>query len=215
VGDDVFGRGRNTQAGYAVLDAWAAKPPPIDWAVAAAAGVAGETSERGLRLLGVKAGDTIFVDGGAGGVGAVAAQMAVARGARVIASASEANQDYLREIRAIPVLYGEGVAARVRAAAGGPVDAVFDVAGQTPAGELTSLVSEPSRVLSIANFAAGQAGARAGLAGRPVTGLERRQVFDLQPVRAEVTEHQLIERECGCGHRTRAAAPQGAEAPVQ
>ena len=88
----MFGRGQNTQAEYTVLDAWAAKPPSIDWAVAAAAGVAGETSERGLRLLGVKTGDTIFVDGGAGGVGAVAVQMAVARGARVIASASEANQ---------------------------------------------------------------------------------------------------------------------------
>jgi NADPH:quinone reductase-like Zn-dependent oxidoreductase len=159
-GDDVFGRGQGTQAESAVLDAWAAKPPPVDWAVAAAAGVAGETSERGLRLLGVKAGDTLFVDGGAGGVGAVAVQMAVARGARVIASASEANQDYLREIGAIPVLYGEGVAARVRAAAGGRVDAVFDVAGKTPVEELISLVSEPSRVLSIANFAAGQAGAR-------------------------------------------------------
>jgi len=59
----------------------------------------------------------------------------------VIASASEANQGYLREIRAIPVLYGEGVAARVRAAAGGPVDAVFDVAGKTPVEELISLVS--------------------------------------------------------------------------
>ena len=55
----------------------------------------------------------------------------------------------------------------------------------------------------------------AGLAGRPVTGVERRQVFDLEPVRAEVTEHQLIERECGCGHRTRGTAPAGAEAPVQ
>ena len=52
------------------------------------------------------------------------------------------------------------MAARVRAAAGGRVDAVFDVAGKTPAGELISLVSEPSQVLSIANFAAGQAGAR-------------------------------------------------------
>ena len=174
IDDDVFGRGQNTQAEYAVLDAWAAKPPSIDWAVAAAAGVAGETSERGLRLLGVKAGDTIFVDGGAGGVGAVAVQMAVARGAKVIASASEANQDYLREIRAIPVLYGEGVAARVRAAAGGPVDAVFDVAGKTPAGELISLVSEPSQVLSIANFAAGQAGARVtggGADSRPMQAL--------------------------------------------
>jgi transposase len=46
-------------------------------------------------------------------------------------------------------------------------------------------------------------------------GLDRRQVFDLPPARAEVTEHQLIERECACGHRTKAAAPAGAEAPVQ
>src|SRR5947209_18069418 len=80
VGDDVFGRGQNTQAEYAVLGAWAAKPASVDWAVAAAAGVGGETGERGLRLLGVKAGDTIFIDGGAGGVGAVAVQMAVGRG---------------------------------------------------------------------------------------------------------------------------------------
>jgi NADPH:quinone reductase-like Zn-dependent oxidoreductase len=174
VGDDVFGRGQGTQAESAVLDAWAAKPPSIDWAVAAAAGVAGETSERGLRLLGIKAGDTLFVDGGAGGVGAVAVQMAVARRARVIASASEANHDYLREIGAIPVLYGEGVAARVRAAAGGRVDAVFDVAGKAPVEELISLVPEPSQVLSIANFAAGQAGARVtggGADSRPTQAL--------------------------------------------
>ena len=160
VGDEVFGRGQNTQAEYAVLDAWAAKPPSVDWAVAAAAGVAGETSERGLRLLEVKAGDTLFVDGGAGGVGAVTAQMALARGAKVIASAGEANQDYLREIGAIPVRYGQGLAERVRAAAGGPVDAVFDVAGKTPVQDLISLAPKPSQVVSIANFAAGQAGAR-------------------------------------------------------
>jgi NADPH:quinone reductase-like Zn-dependent oxidoreductase len=160
VGDEVFGRGRDTQAESAVLEAWAAKAPSVDWAVAAAAGVAGETGERGLRLLEVKAGDTLFVDGGAGGVGAVAVQLALARGAKVVASASQANHDYLRELGAIPVLYGQGVAERVRAAAGGPVDAVFDVAGKTPVQELISLVPEPSQVLSIANFAAGQAGAR-------------------------------------------------------
>jgi NADPH:quinone reductase-like Zn-dependent oxidoreductase len=160
VGDEVFGRGRNTQAEFAVLNSWAAKPPPIDWAVAAAAGVAGETSERGLRLLDVSAGESLFVDGGAGGVGAVAVQLALARGAKVVASASQANHDYLREIGAIPVLYGQGVAERVRAAAGGPVDAVFDVAGKTPVQELISLVPEPSQVLSIANFTAAQAGAR-------------------------------------------------------
>ena len=58
--------------------------------------------------------------------------------------------------------------------------------------------------------------AGAGRAWRlPVTGVERRQVFDLPEVTVTVTEHQLIERECGCGHRTKASAPQGAAAPVQ
>ncbi len=159
VGDDVFGRGNATQAEFAVLDAWALKPASVDWAVAAAAGVGVETTERALRLVGVEPGQTLFVDGGAGGVGAIAVQVAVARGIRVIASAGESNQDYLREIRAIPVRYGEGVADRVRAAAGGPVDAVFDVAGKTPIEELIGLVSAPAKVVTIANYTADQAGA--------------------------------------------------------
>jgi transposase len=45
--------------------------------------------------------------------------------------------------------------------------------------------------------------------------VDRRQVFDGPPVKVRVTEHQLSERECACGERTRAAAPAGAEAPVQ
>jgi NADPH:quinone reductase-like Zn-dependent oxidoreductase len=180
VGDDVLGLGRNTQAQYAVLDSWAAKPASADWAVAAAVGVAGETGERTLRLLDVKAGDTLFIDGGAGGVGAVAVQMAVARGAKVVASSSESNHDYLREIGASPVLYGDGVAARVREAAGGPVDAVLDVAGKTPVQELVALAPEPSQLLSIANFAAGQVGARVtggGADSRPMEALA--EVADL------------------------------------
>lgn len=160
VGDEVLGRGSNTQALYAVLDSWAAKPSSVDWAVAAAAGVAGETAERGLRLLHVKAGDSVFVDGGAGGVGAATIQLAVAAGAKVVASSSAANHDYLREIGATPVLYGEGVVARVRTAAGGRVDAVFDVAGKTPVEDLVALAPEPSQVVTIANFDAGRAGAR-------------------------------------------------------
>ncbi len=174
VGDEVFGRGNGTQAQYAVLNAWAAKPASVDWAVAAAAGVAGETAERGLRLLEVGADDTVFIDGGAGGVGAVAVQMAVARGARVIASAGQDNQDYLREIGAVPVLYGPGVGARVEAAAGGPIDAVFDIAGKTPIDELIALAPKPSRVVTIANFAAAQSGARVtggGADSRPVEAL--------------------------------------------
>ena len=45
--------------------------------------------------------------------------------------------------------------------------------------------------------------------------MERRQVAGLPEVTVTVTEHQLIERECGCGHRTKGMAPQGAEAPAQ
>jgi transposase len=58
-------------------------------------------------------------------------------------------------------------------------------------------------------------GCRRSLAGRPVTGVERRQQFDLPPLKVEVTEHQLIERECVCGQRTRGSAPDGVAAPVQ
>src|SRR5260370_26552899 len=73
-------------------------------------------------------------------------------------------------------------------------------------------VARPDREVRHEPGCCGRCGA--ALAGRPVTGVERRQVFDLPPVRAEVTEHQLIERECACGQRTRAAAPAGAEAPA-
>jgi transposase len=58
-------------------------------------------------------------------------------------------------------------------------------------------------------------GCGAGLVGRPVTGVERRQVFDLPPVAVRVTEYQLIERECSCGHRTKGTGPAGADGPVQ
>jgi NADPH:quinone reductase-like Zn-dependent oxidoreductase len=178
----VFGRGSHTQAEYAVLDAWAPKPASLDWAVAAAAGVVSETAERVLRLLGVTEGSTLFIDGGAGGVGSAATQIAKARGATVIASASEANQDYLREIRAIPVVYGEGMVDRVRALDVDKIDAVLDAVGKTPIEDLISLAPEPSQVVSIANYAAAAAGAR-------VTG-----GADSQPMKALAEAAELLEQ---------------------
>jgi transposase len=58
-------------------------------------------------------------------------------------------------------------------------------------------------------------GCGAGLHDAPAVGVERRQVFDLPPVRIEVTEHQLISRACVCGTITKADAPAGVNAPVQ
>ncbi|MGB6165497.1 MAG: IS66 family transposase [Pseudonocardiaceae bacterium] len=58
-------------------------------------------------------------------------------------------------------------------------------------------------------------GCGAGLDGAAVVGVERRQVFDLPPLRLEVTEHRLISRACSCGVITKAQAPAGVNAPVQ
>ncbi len=80
-------------------------------------------------------------------------------------------------------------------------------------GSTLAQVARPDRELRHEPGCCGRC--RAGLAGRPVTGVERRQVFDLPEVTVTVTGHQLIERECRCGHRTKAAAPAGAEGPVQ
>ena len=183
VGDDVFGQGQNTQAEYAVLTSWVRKPASVDWAVAAAAGVVVETSERVLRLLGVREGTKLFIDGGAGGVGSTATQFAKARGAMVIASASEANQDYLREIGAIPVVYGDGMIERVRALQIGKVDAVLDTVGKTPIDDLISLTTEPSQVVSIANYGAAASGARVSGGGA-----------DSQPKKALAEAAELLEQ---------------------
>jgi NADPH:quinone reductase-like Zn-dependent oxidoreductase len=183
VGDDVFGQGQNTQAEYAVLTSWVKKPASVDWAVAAAAGVVVEASERVLRLLGVREGTKLFIDGGAGGVGSTATQFAKARGAMVIASASEANQDYLREIGAIPVVYGDGMIERVRALQIGKVDAVLDAVGKTPIDDLISLTTEPSQVVSIANFGAAASGARASGGGA-----------DSQPTKALAEAADLLQQ---------------------
>ncbi len=64
---------------------------------------------------------------------------------------------------------------------------MFDVAGQTPAGELISLVSEPSQVVSIANFAAGQAGAR--VTGR---GADSRPMQALAEVAELLAQNRLV-----------------------
>lgn len=162
VGDDVFGLGQNTQAEYAVLRTWTRKPASLDWAVAGAAGTVVETAARTLGMLGLdsgSSGSTVLIDGGAGGVGAVATQLAIARGAQVIATASQDNQDYLREIGATPILYGDGMATRAKLVDAN-ITAVLDTVGKTPLSELTSLVSDPSQVVTIARYELGDSGVR-------------------------------------------------------
>jgi NADPH:quinone reductase-like Zn-dependent oxidoreductase len=124
------GRAFTDTGSYAQATIATRKPAGLDWNVAAALPVAGETSQRVLDLLAVKEGETLLVHGAAGAVGGLAVQLAIARGATVVGTAAPANHEYLRSLGVVPVTYGDGLAARVRALAPQGVDAVFDAAGQ-------------------------------------------------------------------------------------
>ncbi|NUR29996.1 MAG: NADP-dependent oxidoreductase [Catenulispora sp.] len=137
VGDEVIAYARKdvVQAGtfaeyVAVSVASAARKPSIlDWPQAAGLPLAGMTGQRCLDILGGAAGETVLVHGASGGVGSLTVQLAVARGMRVIGSASPRNHDYLRELGAEPVAYGEGMADRVLELAPDGVQAVVDLVG--------------------------------------------------------------------------------------
>jgi NADPH:quinone reductase-like Zn-dependent oxidoreductase len=157
-GDRVFGLAQGTAAEYAVLTAWA--PVPDNWTVeqAAAAGLVSATAIEGLNALGDLSGRTILVEGAAGGVGSAAVQVAVARGATVVGTASEANHDFLRDLGAIPVTYGEGLAGRVAAVAPAGVDAALDTAGSGSLADIVAVVGDASRVATVADFGAAALG---------------------------------------------------------
>ncbi|MFC3897498.1 NADP-dependent oxidoreductase [Lentzea rhizosphaerae] len=157
-GDRVFGLGQGTTAEHAVLTAWA--PVPGTWTTeqAGAAGLASATAVESLNTLGDLSGKTLLVEGAAGGVGSAAVQIAVARGATVIGTASERNHDYLRELGAIPTTYGEGLAERVAAVAPAGVDAALDTAGSGSLADLVAIVGDASRVATIADFGAAALG---------------------------------------------------------
>ncbi|MGI5328891.1 NADP-dependent oxidoreductase [Actinomadura nitritigenes] len=153
IGDEVFGMAdpaeRGANAEFAVLAAWAPKPAAWSWEEAGGAAGGVETSTRVLDRLAVGAGRTLLVQGAAGGVGTIAVQMAVARGATVIGTASERNHGFLRSLGAEPTTYGAGLAGRVRALAPDGVDAVFDCAGGALP-DLVAIAGDPARVVTIA-----------------------------------------------------------------
>ncbi|MBF9068812.1 NADP-dependent oxidoreductase [Streptacidiphilus fuscans] len=107
----------------------ARKPASLDWAQAGGLPLAGLTALRTLDRMGVGPDDVLLVYGAAGGVGSMAVQLGVDRGAKVIGTASERNHGYVRKLGAEPVAYGDGVAERVRALAPDGVTAVADFVG--------------------------------------------------------------------------------------
>ncbi|WP_238005398.1 NADP-dependent oxidoreductase [Dactylosporangium sp. AC04546] len=144
-------------AEYALASHVARIPTGLSFADAATLPTAGETARRGLDLLGVRAGETVVIHGASGSVGTIAVQLAVARGATVIGTASEDNLDYVRSLGAIPVPYGEGLVDRIRASSR-QVDAVFDVAGKGALPDSIVLRGGTDRIVTIADPAARELG---------------------------------------------------------
>jgi NADPH:quinone reductase-like Zn-dependent oxidoreductase len=158
VGDEVLGSatgGAYAEKALADVAALAAKPAELSWEVAGSLPVVATTAYRALALIGLGEGDdtagkVVVVNGASGGVGVVATQIAVARGATVIGTASERHQDDVAALGATPVVYGEGLVDRVRAITD-HVDAALDTAGKGALGDLVALTGSADRVITIAD----------------------------------------------------------------
>ncbi|MET0995469.1 MAG: NADP-dependent oxidoreductase [Mycobacterium sp.] len=155
VGDEVIATG--VTAGYSeqvIVDATDVghKPASLSFEQAAGLLLAGGTAWHLLTATRVGEGDTVLIHGAGGGVGLFAVQLAVARGAKVIGTASPARHEQLRGYGATPVAYGDGLADRVRDI--GPVDAALDLVGTDEALDTSvELVADRSRIATIIGFA--------------------------------------------------------------
>ncbi|MHA7283098.1 NADP-dependent oxidoreductase [Arthrobacter sp. TMS2-4] len=167
-GDEVIGYVRADTVGFgtfaeqvaAPVRTLARKPRNVSWAEAATMPLAGLTAYQSLRAVGVTAGETVLVHNGAGGVGTYAIQIAKAWGARVLATASEKNHDFLRSLGAEPLTYGEGLGERIAEAAPEGLDAVVDYVGGDDWVASLAFLGDATRVASVADAAVKDRGGR-------------------------------------------------------
>jgi NADPH:quinone reductase-like Zn-dependent oxidoreductase len=154
VGDEVIvspGNGLYSELVVVPVSSVSAQPASLSWEQAAGLLLVGGTAVDALDTIRVSAGDTVLIHGASGGVGSLAVQLAVARGATVIGTAGASNQEYVRSLGATPVLYGDGLESRVREL--GSVDAAFDTAGTDEAVDVSlALVADKSRIVTIVAF---------------------------------------------------------------
>lgn len=159
VGDEVFAYARKDSIGAGTIAEFvsvpvrtaALKPKSIGFEQAAAVPLAGLTALQSARRAGVAPGQAVLIHGGAGGVGSFAVQLAVMAGATVVATASAKNHDYLRDLGAIPIEYGEGLAARALELGPGGYDVILDYAGGASLDDTAALLKIGGTVASVAD----------------------------------------------------------------
>ncbi|KQX64029.1 NADP-dependent oxidoreductase [Streptomyces sp. Root1310] len=150
-GDEVFGTAvAGGYAEYALLAAGitAHKPAGLSFTDAATLPVAAATAYDGVRQLDLPAGATLLVTGAGGGVGVAVAQIARARGLRVVGVASEGKKDLLDSLGAEHVPSGPDWAAAVRVIAPDGVDGVYDLVGGEVLHEAAALVRDRARLIT-------------------------------------------------------------------
>ncbi|WP_405674621.1 NADP-dependent oxidoreductase [Streptomyces canus] len=164
IGDEVIAyRAPGAYASELVVPASSVVPKPaaLSWEQAGGLMVTGVTAVHVLEAISLREKDSVLIHGAAGGVGLMAVQLAVERGATVLGTASPAKHDVLRDLGALPIAYGPGLADRVRAAAPQGVHAAADLVGTDEAVDVSvELVADRSRIASVAGF---ERGARAGI----------------------------------------------------
>jgi NADPH:quinone reductase-like Zn-dependent oxidoreductase len=151
VGDAVYGYPTfgGGWADYVAVKEWevAAKPKSLNFVEAAAVPMGALTAWQALLdVAKLHAGQTILIHGGSGGVGSFAIQIAKARGARVIATASTANQDLLKQLGAdVPIDYTKSQFEEVAK----DVDAVLDPIGKDTLFRSYKVVKKGGIVMSL------------------------------------------------------------------
>ncbi|WP_433208337.1 NADP-dependent oxidoreductase [Dactylosporangium sp. CS-047395] len=125
------------------------KPDSVPWEVAGGFTAGWQTARLALSALGVGPGDTVLINAAAGATGTAGVQLARLMGATVIGTASEANQDYVSSLGAIPVVYGPGLTDRARALAPDGFTASIDGAGGDGLETSLELVPDRKRIITL------------------------------------------------------------------
>src|SRR4051812_39979158 len=126
------------------------KPAGLSWEQAAGLMLTGTAAAHLVAAAGGAAGETVLLNGAAGGVGLYAAQLARRRGARVLGTALPSHHAVLRELGVEPFDFREDVAGWVGEQAPGGVDAVLDAVGAPPVLDLSvAVVKERDRVATL------------------------------------------------------------------
>jgi NADPH:quinone reductase-like Zn-dependent oxidoreductase len=154
VGDLVYGLndwyrdGASAEYCVARVADFARKPSSVDHVYAAATPISALTAWQGLiERAGLAAGQRVLIHGAAGGVGTLAVQLARWRGARVIATASAANRDFVRGLGADEVI--DYRAERFEDLAR-DVDVVFDTVGGETLERSWGVLKTGGRLITVA-----------------------------------------------------------------